>query len=80
MRTEMEAAVFQLLPQRLDFLLDPAARQRQAQVAQARVEQALVGPARPRPPGGAPGAGRAPALAGFGFARRDVRLLVISRC
>jgi len=79
MRTEMEAAVFQLLPQGLDLFLDLAARQREAQIAQARVEQALVRPARPSPPRGAPGGGLAAGfLAGFGFAGGDVRLLVIS--
>ncbi len=72
----MKSAVFQFVPQRFDFLLDAAARQRQAQIAQARIEQALVGPARPRTSRRAPGAGLAPRLAGFGFARGDVRLLI----
>ncbi|MHB8729984.1 MAG: hypothetical protein ACYC9K_13290 [Sulfuricaulis sp.] len=71
----METAIFQFVPQGLDFFLDPAARQREAQIAQARVEQALVGPARPRPSRRAPGGGLAARLAGFGFAGGDVRLL-----
>jgi hypothetical protein len=47
MRTKAEAAIFQIVPQGIDFFLDFAACQDQTQIAYSGVEQTFVGPAGP---------------------------------
>ena len=47
MRTENKTPIFQFAVKHVDFLLERADGEREPEVAEARIEQSLVGPARP---------------------------------